>query len=126
MLEVLKDTPAEKVGLKAGDVITRVDDQAVTNAPDLVKALRGKEGRVALRVVRHGTPRTLEVALERAEPTHVRLFEKQLADRPGIQKRIVLRPNDRDDLRHELDQLRRQLDELKQRLDEQTEEGDGE
>ena len=126
VLEVLSDTPAERAGLKAGDVITRVDDQAVTNAPDLVKALRGKEGRVALRVVRHGTPRTLEAALERAEPARVRLFENRAGERPGVQKRIILRSNDRDDLRHELDQLRRQLDELKQRLDGQQQEGDGE
>src|SRR6267142_342065 len=40
VVKVMKDTPAEKAGLKAGDVITRVGDQAVTDAQDLVKALR--------------------------------------------------------------------------------------
>ena len=65
VLEVLKDTPAERAGLKPGDVITRAGDQAVTNGMDLVAALRGKEGKVALRVVRHGTPRTVEAELEK-------------------------------------------------------------
>ena len=124
VLEVLEGTPAERAGLKAGDVITRADGQAVTNGMDLVGALRGKDGRVALRVVRHGTPRTVEAVLEKVEPTRVHIFKDELGDRPGVQKRIILRTTDRDDLRHELDQLQQRLEELRQRLDERQE-GDG-
>jgi membrane-associated protease RseP (regulator of RpoE activity) len=123
VLEVLKDTPAERAGLETGDVITGVDGETVANGMDLVSALRGKADRVALRVVRHGTPRTIEAELERTEPTRTRVFGDELGDRPGVQKRIVLRRTDRGDLRHELDQLKQRLEELRQRLDEQP--GDG-
>jgi membrane-associated protease RseP (regulator of RpoE activity) len=126
VLEVLKDTPAERAGLQVGDVITRAGDQAVATGMDLVSALRGKDGKVALRVVRHGTPRTIEAELEKTEPTRVRSLEDRLGDRPGVQKRIILRTTDRSDLRHELDQLRRQLDELQRRLDEQQGDEGGE
>jgi serine protease Do len=126
VLEVLKDSPAERASLKAGDVITRAGDHAVTNGTDLVDALRGKEGKVALRVVRHGTPRTVEAELEKAEPTRIRSFDDKLGDRPGVQKRIILRKTDRSDLRHELDQLKQQLEELRQRLDQQQGDGGGE
>jgi C-terminal processing protease CtpA/Prc len=125
VLEVLKDTPAERAGLEAGDVITRAGDAAVANGMDLVGALRGKEGKVALQVVRHGTPRTIGAELERTEPTRIRVFGDELGDRPGVQKRNLLRRTDRGDLRHELDRLEQQMEELRQRLDEQQE-GDGE
>jgi predicted metalloprotease with PDZ domain len=126
VLEVLKDTPAERAGLEAGDVITRAGEDSVTNGTDLVDALRGKEGRVTLRVVRHGAPRTIEAELERTEPTRTRVFGDELGDRPGVQKRIILRRTDRSDLRHELDQLKQRLEELRQRLDEQPGDGGGE
>jgi C-terminal processing protease CtpA/Prc len=126
VLEALKDTPAERAGLEPGDIITRAGDDAVANARDLVGALWGKEGRVALRVVRHGTPRTIEAELERTEPTRIQVFGDELGDRPGVQKRIMLRRTDRGDLRHELDQLKQQLEELRQRLDEEQGGADGE
>jgi S1-C subfamily serine protease len=40
--EVMPGTPAEKAGLKAGDVILRVDSERVRNADDLRSALREK------------------------------------------------------------------------------------
>jgi membrane-associated protease RseP (regulator of RpoE activity) len=123
VLEVLKGTPAERAGLEAGDVITGVDGEAVTKGTDLVDVMRGKEGKVALQVVRHGTPRTVGAELERTEPPHIRVFGDELGDRPGVQKRNLLRRTDRGDLRHELDQLKQRLEELRQRLDEQP--GDG-
>lgn len=123
VLEVLKDTPAERAGLEPGDVITGVDGETMANGTDLVDALRGKEDRVTLRVVRHGTPRTIEAELERTEPTRTRVFGDELGNRPGVQKRIITRRTDRGDLRHELDQLKQRLEELRQRLDEQP--GDG-
>ena len=126
VLEVLKDTPAARAGLEAGDVITRAGVEPVASGMDLVNALRGKEGRVALRVVRHGTPRTIEAELERTEPTRTRVFGDGLGDRPWVQKRNLLRRTDRGDLRHELDQLKQQLEELRQRLDVQQGDGGGE
>ena len=38
--EVIKDTPAEKYGLKAGDIITSIDGRKVTTREELAKRLR--------------------------------------------------------------------------------------
>jgi S1-C subfamily serine protease len=45
VMEVMKDTPAEKAGLKAGDVITGVGDDKVSNADDGLGAAVGPGGR---------------------------------------------------------------------------------
>jgi predicted metalloprotease with PDZ domain len=125
VLEVLKGRPAEKAGLLPGDVITRVDDRAVANSRDLVEALRGKEGKVAMRVVRHGTPRTIEATLDRVDSTWVEEPETGSSEGPAVQKRIVVRMKDRQDLRHELDQLKQELDDLREQLEQQQgDEGD--
>ena len=114
VLEVMKDTPAERAGLKAGDVITRVGERAVADAEDLVNVLRGREGEVSLRVVRHGTPRTIEATLEKPESDWGsgtrREIRVQVPDRGQS-------GTDRGDVQRELEQLRRQLERLQQRLD---------
>ena len=126
VLEVLEGRSAAKAGLLAGDVITRVDDKPVADSRDLVGALRGKDGKVALRVVRHGSPRTIEAVLD--EPGSA--WTMSLGDRPGgspgVRKQIVLRATDRDDLRHELDRLKRDLEKLRERLELELEEERGE
>jgi membrane-associated protease RseP (regulator of RpoE activity) len=144
VLQVLEDTPAERAGLKAGDVITGVGGRSVADATDLVDALRGKDGKVALRVRRHGAARTVEAALEKPEPLRAGrepiIWEEKAGPGqrkvirlrvdgprgprgedlgPGQRKVIRLRVDDRKDMRGELDQLRRQIEELQKRLDEQ-------
>jgi len=64
--EVLEDTPAEEAGLKAGDVITRVDDLDVSEPDELIEALNeydeGEE--VTIEFVRKGKTETVAVTLE--------------------------------------------------------------
>jgi membrane-associated protease RseP (regulator of RpoE activity) len=63
---VEENGPAEKAGLKAGDVITEADGQQVGDAGDLVRALGAKdEGEVTLTVVRDKQRRTVRVTPER-------------------------------------------------------------
>ena len=65
---VEEGSPAEKAGLKAGDVITEADGQQVGDADDLVRALGAKEeGEVALTVVRDKQRRTVRVTPERRQ-----------------------------------------------------------
>ncbi|HYH86121.1 MAG TPA: PDZ domain-containing protein, partial [Pyrinomonadaceae bacterium] len=62
------NSPADKAGLKAGDIITEADGAKIENAGDLVSALSRKEsGEVTLTVVRDKKQRTVRVTPERRE-----------------------------------------------------------
>ena len=61
-------SPAEKAGLKAGDVVTEADGKKVEDVDDLVRALGAKEeGDVTLTVVRDRNRRTVRVTPERRQ-----------------------------------------------------------
>ncbi len=67
---VLADTPAAKGGLKAGDVITKLDGDAVHNAGELRAKLQEKhaEKTVTLTLLRKGAEMTLTVEPEQPTP----------------------------------------------------------
>lgn len=73
---VSSGTPASKAGLKAGDVITRVDGLTVTSLQELRARLREKrdEKTVSLMVMRQGAQLSVTVTLESPEqqPTRTR------------------------------------------------------
>jgi membrane-associated protease RseP (regulator of RpoE activity) len=63
--EVFDGTPAEKAGMKAGDVILRVDNQRVESTGDIHDAINGKSGRdVDVVVMRDHRETTLKVTLD--------------------------------------------------------------
>ena len=67
VLEVLKDSPAERAGIKAGDVIVRVGDKKVAGPDELANITRSApEGSIDVTVLRHGSKRTLEADLPAA------------------------------------------------------------
>ena len=70
VVNVLAATPAEKAGLQAGDVLTRVDDTPVTDAQGALNAIaRVKPGnRVSLGIVRDGEPREVVVSVAQRPP----------------------------------------------------------
>ena len=116
VVEVMKDTPADKAGLKAGDVITRVAGQEVSDAGDLVQALGNDEGKVSLDIIRRGARRTIDAQLEHQERTmrirrgdgSMRLNdERDRAPRGGqVPQREI------DELRRQVEELRRQLERM--------------
>ena len=66
---VESNSPADKAGLKAGDIITEADGRKVEDAGDLVNALSRKdEGEVTLKVVRDRKERTVRITPERGGP----------------------------------------------------------
>ena len=122
VLEVLKDTPAERSGLKAGDVITQVGDRKIADAGDLTEALRrAPEGKASVTVVRKGAKRTFEADLERS-PRAMWLdrgrgmmgFRGDDGKRFEIRRRID--DGDRG-MQDELRQLREELRDLRQKLE---------
>ncbi|HBY60435.1 MAG TPA: hypothetical protein DEH78_11470 [Solibacterales bacterium] len=62
---VVKESPAAKAGVKAGDVITKVDGQAVSSPREVTAALRSlrEKRNVSLQVVREKREMTLNVDL---------------------------------------------------------------
>lgn len=65
---VEQGSPADKAGLKAGDVLTEVDGKQIDDASDLVRGLGSKdEGEVTLTVVRDKQRRTLRVTPEKRQ-----------------------------------------------------------
>ncbi|PXF32264.1 peptidase S41 [Pokkaliibacter plantistimulans] len=65
----IDDTPAQKAGIKAGDMIIKVDGQAVStmNVNDAINLMRGKPGsKVTLTLMREGVTQPIVKVLERA------------------------------------------------------------
>jgi len=86
---VLKDTPAEKAGLRAGDVIVKVDDRRVSEPRDITSALRA---------ARDASKKTLPVVVvrEKKEVTLQVTLDEQPARRPAAPRtRRVTAPQDR-------------------------------
>jgi serine protease Do len=65
---VTKDSPAEKAGLKAGDVITSIDGDRVRDYGDLIGELRSKTGDVTIGIVRDKKESTLKSTIEQTQP----------------------------------------------------------
>ncbi|HWB83574.1 MAG TPA: PDZ domain-containing protein [Bryobacteraceae bacterium] len=63
---VIKDSAAEKAGIKAGDVIVKLDDSPVTNARDITNALRSDRAKKSLpvTVMRNKKEVTITVPLD--------------------------------------------------------------
>jgi membrane-associated protease RseP (regulator of RpoE activity) len=87
---VRKGSPGEAAGLRAGDVIVRVDDEEVADASDLRSALRDKRGKeLKLTVVRDRREQTLTVAVPKEDesprgvvtPRPRRQIDREVRDR---------------------------------------------
>jgi carboxyl-terminal processing protease len=65
----IDDTPAARAGIKAGDIIIKLDDKTVKGMAldDAVKLMRGKPGtKIELTITREGREKPFDVTLERA------------------------------------------------------------
>jgi len=63
--EVMDGMPAKQAGIRAGDVITRIDGDAVGSTSELQRALRSSDdNRVTVELVRRGERRTVSATLQ--------------------------------------------------------------
>ena len=61
-LGVVKDSPAEKAGVKPHDILLRLDREALTNQDELIRIVQAKgEKTVPLELVREGKTETIEI-----------------------------------------------------------------
>ena len=125
VMEVMKDTPAEKAGIKAGDVITRIGDEAISDADDLVNAVRSApEGKVTISATRKGARRTFETELDEA-PVSWSSRDGRGFSMLGPRRSVIRRSPGNDDVvptppgtrRDELRELREQIRQLQEKLD---------
>jgi carboxyl-terminal processing protease len=68
VISPIDDTPAQKAGIKAGDLIIRLDDKPVKgmNLNDAVKLMRGEPGsEIVLTVVREGVEQPIKIKIVR-------------------------------------------------------------
>ena len=61
---VTGDSPADKAGVKAGDVITSLNGGRVRDGDDLIDQLREKEGEVTVGILRDKKESTVKATLE--------------------------------------------------------------
>jgi C-terminal processing protease CtpA/Prc len=122
---VEEDMPAEKAGLKAGDVIVQVEGDEIDDTQGLREIISEKEegDKVEIKVIRDRSARSFEVEVEEAE-------DWSFGDLRGLKKLEVLTPGTVDvpkvmwkekfspELKEEMEELKEELEELKEELKE--------
>ncbi len=87
--EIMEGAPAESAGLKAGDIILKVDDFDCTNKDleEVVKHIRGEIGtRVTLTVSRKGEKKDPVITVTRAVIQETTVTSRMLTEKDGFRK----------------------------------------
>ncbi len=109
----IDDTPAQRAGIKAGDLIIRIDDTPVKGMTlmEAVKRMRGKPGtKITLTIVREGEEKPLKITLTRAV-IHVKSVKhKMLEPGFGYVRITQFQSHTGENLRKAIGELRRESD----------------
>jgi S1-C subfamily serine protease len=133
--EVLEDTPAQKAGVRAGDVIMSVGGESVDSPEQLVRMIESRDGKVDITVQRKGVRRDLHATLDDRKSADSTSPEWQgRGDGRGLSRnrepgaggqgyRGMTKDDggDASDLREELRQLKQELQELRDQMREKKE-----
>jgi len=106
----IDDTPAQRAGIKAGDLIVRIDDKSVKglSLDEAVKLMRGKPGsEILLHVVRKGREAPFEVRIERAVIKTVSVKHRMLEPGFGYVRLSQFQARSPEDLLSALSKLKR-------------------
>jgi membrane-associated protease RseP (regulator of RpoE activity) len=121
--DVEEDAPAEKAGLKAGDVIVKVDGDDIEDTGDLVEAISEKEegDKVKIEAIRDRKQMSFEVEVEKGEIWSTKLNDpsrfKILSGQPFAEEKFLLQ-RESSKLEDEMEQLKEELKDLKKQLEE--------
>jgi len=110
VITAIDDTPAQKAGIEAGDLIIKLDNQPIKgmNLTDAVKMMRGEKGsKVTLTILREGVNQPFDITLTR-EVVHVTSVRSKILE-PGYGYiRIAqFQSNTGEDFRKAIDKLKR-------------------
>lgn len=120
---VSEDSPAEKAGLKAGDVIIKADDEEIVDSEDIFDVMSDKEDgdTVSVTYLRRGDKHTVPVEVtEESYSMHnfsVPNFNIQIPSIPSI-KGIHRMNLDREDIDLDMDEFHQEMQQLKKELQE--------
>ena len=120
--EVEEDMPAEKAGLKAGDVIVEADGDKVDDTQELREIISEKEegDEVEIKVIRDRKSQTFSVEVEEtaAKDFYSQAMKLKIhPDKPDVPELIWKQKFD-SELEGEMEELREELDELKKEMQE--------
>ena len=132
--EVEKESPAEKTGLKAGDVIVEADNQKIKDSDELRQIISKKEkgDKISLKVMRDKRLRDFSVTLtetekysfkfqpglDKTKDIQLYLDKLQIPEVPEMKGYL----SDESRLKKDMNQLKKEMEELKQELDQLKEE----
>lgn len=122
--EVEGDMPAERAGLKAGDVIVEVDGEEIDDTEDLMGIISDKEegDKVKIKVIRNRKPESFVVEVEEEEEwssfDFSGLKELKILPEKLHSTKIFLEKEFSSELEEEMEELREDLEELKEELEE--------
>jgi serine protease Do len=90
--DVEPDGPADKAGIRNGDVIVQVNDQAITDPQDLQLTVAGiaPDTTVALTIVRDGKQQTIDVRLGELPSKDVQVAQTTPAGKPNVLDGITI------------------------------------
>ena len=127
VLDVVDGSPAQMAGIRAGDVIQRVDSKTVERAGDLTEAVRSSDKSVSISLLRHGARQTVNAELGdapqamrfRSGPGGQRRVKRIViqGDEGGLERRGMSADREStEQLREEMQQLKEQLDQFREEL----------
>jgi C-terminal processing protease CtpA/Prc len=117
--DVVKDTPAERAGIRAGDVILSVGGKNVEDVDDLQRALTDG-GKVSVVVARKGARRTLQADIEKRSTSDSFNYNMRRIRIPDIRvyrDGAEMSTKDREAMEQQLRELRDEVRELKKKVE---------
>lgn len=127
--EVEEDTPAEKAGLRAGDVVVEADGEDIDDTGDLREIISEKEEgeKVEIRIFRDRKPMTFQVEVEEGtawssskwgDLAKTKIFTEKLQkpEKFWLEKESSELEQEMEELKEELEELKEELQELREKL----------
>ncbi len=120
--KVHENTPAEKAGIRAGDIIVKLDDKEIATARELRRTLSSYEAgeEVRIEIIREGARRTITAQLEEHEFSEFYLpdfdqeeFEVRIFGPGGVEE---FRRNIEESIRPGLEDFKIQMEQFKDKM----------